>query len=62
MNALACAIHITRINMGALGKVARNAVISGHHKITNFMRNTQSIGLDIEREGEGCQEGPNPEH
>ena len=62
MNALACVIRITRISMGDRGKVARNAAIFGHHKIINSMRRTQSIGLDIEREGKGYQEGPNPEH
>ena len=62
MNALACVIRITRISMGGRGKVVRNAAIFGHHKIINSMRRTQSIGLDIEKEGERCQKGPNPEH
>jgi hypothetical protein len=48
--------------MGGRGKVVRNAAIFGHHKIINSMRRTQSIGLDIEKEGERCQKGPNPEH
>jgi hypothetical protein len=37
-----------RISMGGLGKVARNAVISGRHEITNAMRRTLSIGHGIE--------------
>ncbi len=37
-----------RINMAALGKAVRNAVISGRHEITKPMRKTQSIGQNIE--------------
>ncbi len=48
MSASACAIPIMRISMGGRGKVARNAVISGRHAITNAMRRTLSIGHGIE--------------
>ena len=34
--------------MVALGKAARNAVISGHREIPKPMRKTLSIGQDIE--------------
>ena len=34
--------------MVALGKAARNAVISGRREITKPMRKTPSIGQDIE--------------
>ena len=34
--------------MVALGKAARNAVISGHREMTKPLRKTLSIGRDIE--------------
>ncbi len=46
--------------MGGRGKVVRNAVSTGHRKITNSMRRTPSIGQGIE--GVGGQGGPNPGH
>ena len=48
MNGLACVIHTMRISMVGLGKVVRNAVISGRHAITKPMRRTPSIGQNIE--------------
>ena len=50
-NASACVIPTMRINMAALGKAVRNAVISGCHEMTKPMPKTQSIGPDIE----GCE-------
>ena len=50
MSALVCAIPTMKISMVGRGKVVRNAVISGRHKITKSMRRTPSIGQDIEEE------------
>jgi hypothetical protein len=36
--------------MGGRGNVVRNAVSTGHRKMTNSMRKTPSIGQDIEWE------------
>ncbi len=47
-NALVCVTPTMRINMVALGKAVRSAVISGRREITKPMRKTQSIGQDIE--------------
>jgi hypothetical protein len=48
-NASACVIPTMRISMAALGKAVTSAVSSGRHEITKGMRNTRSIGQDIER-------------
>jgi hypothetical protein len=45
---LACAIPTMRIGMGARGKAARNAEISGHHEIINSTPRTLSIGPDFD--------------
>src|SRR6266436_2609980 len=37
-----------RTSMAALGKAVRSAVSSGRHEMTKGMRNTRSIGQDIE--------------
>jgi hypothetical protein len=37
-----------KINMAARGKAVRSVVISGRHVITKPMRETPSIGPDIE--------------
>ena len=53
MSVLAYAIPTMRTTMLGLGRVARNAVISGHHETTKPMQRTPSIGQDIEGPGRG---------
>ena len=48
MSVLACAIPTMRIGMVGLGRVVRNAVISGRREIIKPMRRIPSIGPDIE--------------
>ena len=47
-SASACAIPTMRTSMAALGQAVRSAMSSGRHEITKGMRQTRSIGQDIE--------------